>query len=112
MPLPAADKAEPQDVQKYKATALGFAVVKGGMKAGEESFGFTNFGEDGLSLGSNKVGSAHCNPAHVEAIVGESVGHVSNVKREVAVAINDGFWLVDVEVVTLQCVGVIGDDSG
>ena len=107
MPLPAADKTKPQDVQKYKAAALGSAVVKSSIKAREQRFGFLDFGDDGLSVGGDKVGCTHCDPAHAEAIMREGVGQNSRVKSEVAAAVNDGFWFVDMELLKLHCVGVI-----
>ncbi len=107
MPLPAADETKPQDVQKYKAAALGSAVVESSMKAREEGFSLLDFSNDGLSVGGDEMGCAHCDSAYAEAIVREGVGQNSCVESKVVAAINNGFWFVDMEIVKLQCVGVI-----
>ena len=101
MPLPAADEAKPQDVQKNKAAALGSAVVESSVKAMKEGLSFLDFRDDGLSVGSDEVGCSNSNPAHAEAIVGEGIGQIRCVEGKVVAAINDSFWFVDVQVMKL-----------
>lgn len=108
MPLPAADKAESQNVHENESPSLSFAIVEGSMKAGEKCFSILNFGDDGLCVCSNEMRGANSNSAYMETVAREGVGQTSGIKGKVAIgAVNDGFGCIDVKVVAEEGAGEI-----
>ena len=82
MPLPAADKAESQNVHENESASLSFAIVESGMKAREQCFSILNFGDDGLCVCSNEMRGANSNPAYMEAVAREGVALVLAARKE------------------------------